>query len=244
MAAPRTLWLALLGLYEETATLVLGNLAWVASNVPLFLLMAALLLPFASFVPGTTGPEWVLVLIAWVLLFLPNPANVALQALASVAAGPDVPRIRMFWAALRQRWRQALVCFAISLLIAVALLANVYFYAVLATGWLRYVAVVWLYGLLFWFSMHVYVLPLLVHVVEPRIFDIYKRAALIALGHPVFTVLVLFEILILGTLSLIFLPAYILVGPAYLAMVEAYAFLEIRRRHGDLDPEPEDEVRL
>jgi uncharacterized membrane protein YesL len=244
MAAPRTLWLALVGLYEETATLVLGNLAWVATNLPLFLVLAAFLVPFAGSVPGASGPEWILVLIAWLLLFLPSPSSVALAALASVAAGPDVPHLSVFWQTLRERWKLGLACFAISLAIAVALLANVYFYAVLSEGWVRYLAIVWLYGALFWFSMHVYLLPLLVHVIEPRIFDIYKRAALIALGHPIFTVLVLFETLILGTLALIFLPAYVLVGGSYLAMVQAYAFREIRRRHGDLDPEPEEDVRL
>jgi uncharacterized membrane protein YesL len=244
MAAPRTLWLALVGLYDETATLVLGNLCWVVANLPLFLVLSAILVPFAQSVPGASGPEWVLVLIAWLLLFLPSPSSMALAALARVAAGPDVPHLGVFWGTLRERWKLGLACFAISLLVAVALLANVYFYAVLSTGWLRYVAVIWLYGALFWFSMHVYLLPLLVHVVEPRILDVYKRAVLIALGYPIFTVLVLLETLILGTLSLIFLPAYVLVGGSYLAMVQAYAFREIRRRHGDLDPEPDEEARL
>jgi uncharacterized membrane protein YesL len=244
MAAPRTLWLALVGLYEATATLVLGNLAWIITNFPLFLVVSAVLLPFSGNVTDASGPEWVLLLVAWLLLFLPSPASVALAALAAVAAGPDVPHIRIFWSTLRERWRLGLVCFAISLFIAVALLANVYFYFVLGTGVLRYVAIVWLYAALFWFSMHVYVPQLLAHVAEPRVLDIYRRAALIALGHPVFTVLVLVEILILGTLALIFLPAYLLVGPAYLSMIEAHAFREIRRRHGDLEPEPEDEVRL
>src|SRR5262249_57491712 len=127
--------------------------------------------------------------------------------------------------------------------VAVALLANVYFYAILSTGWLRFVAVIWLYGALFWFSMHVYVLPLLVHLVEPRILDVYKRAALIALGHPIFTVLVLFETVFLGTLSLIFLPAYVLVGGSYLAMVQAYPFRAFRPRHADLDPPPAPQPR-
>jgi uncharacterized membrane protein YesL len=152
-----------------------------------------------------------------------------------VAAGPNVPKISMFWEALRTKWRMSLVCFVISLVVACALLANVYFYAFVSSGLIRFFAIVWLYGALFWFSMHVYLVPLLVHVAEPRIFDIYRRAALIALGHPIFTVLVLLEILVIGSLALIFLPAYVLVGPAFLAMIQAHAFREIRRRHGDLD---------
>jgi uncharacterized membrane protein YesL len=234
------LWLALVGLYDETATLVLANLAWVLTNLPLMLVLALVLVPFANTIPGSTGPEWVLVLIAWLLLFLPSPAGLALAAVASVAAGPDVPRMQVFWQTLRERWRLGVACFAISLVIAVALLANVYFYAAFVEGWLRYFSIVWLYGALFWFSMHVYVVPLIVHLAEPRIFDIYKRAALIALGHPIYTLIVLLGILIVGSLALIFLPAYVLVGGAYLAMVEAHAFREIRRRHGDLAVETDE----
>jgi len=244
MAAPRTLWLALVGLYEETATLVLANLAWILTNLPLLLVLSLILVPFANTISDTTGPEWILVLIAWAILFIPTPGGTALAQVASVAAGPDVPKMSMFWETLRTKWRVSLVCFVISLLVACALLANVYFYAVFGTGLLRFFSIAWLYGALFWFSMHVYVAPLLVHIAEPRILDIYRRAALIALGHPIFTLLVLLEILILGSLALIFLPAYVLVGPAYLAMIQAHAFREIRRRHGDLAVETDEGLDL
>lgn len=243
MAAPRALWLALVGLYEETATLVLANLAWVATNVPVFLVLAAIAVPFAGLLSGS-GPEWVLVLIAWLLLFMPNPSSIALAAVASVAAGPDVPKVGLFWSTLRARWRIGLVCFVISLGVAIALLANVYFYAIFTDGLVRFATILWLYGVLFWFSLHVYLVPLLAHVAEPRILDIYRRAALIALGHPVLTLMLLLELVVIGTLCLVFIPAYALVGPAYLAMVQAHAFREIRRRHGDLVEEVEEDMRL
>jgi uncharacterized membrane protein YesL len=102
-----------------------------------------------------------------------------------------------------------------------------------------------LYAALFWFSLHVYLVPLLVHVAEPKLFDVYRRAALIALGHPLFTLVVLIEITIIGTLCLVFVPAYALVGPAYLSMIQAHTFREIRRRHGDLaDEVVEENIRL
>ena len=244
MAALRMLWLGLLGLYEETAVLVGANLGWIAVNLPLYVVLAAIAIPFAGFLP-TSGPEWVLALLAWVLLFLPSPASVALAAVASVAAGPDVPRLRLFWTTLRSQWRIALVSFVISLVVTVALFANVYFYALFTSGLLRFATILWLYGALFWFSLHIYLVPLLVHVAEPKLFDVYRRAALIALGHPLFTLVVLIEITILGTLCLVFIPAYVLIGPAYLSMIQAHAFREIRRRHGDLVEEVvEENIRL
>jgi uncharacterized membrane protein YesL len=238
------LWFGLLGLYEETAVLVGANLAWILVNLPLYVVLAAIAIPFAGVLP-TTGPEWVLALLAWVLLYLPSPGSVALASVATVAAGPDVPRLRLFWTALRQQWRIALVSFVISLVITVALVANVYFYALYTSGVLRFATILWLYGALFWFSLHIYLVPLLVHVAEPRLFDVYRRAALIALGHPIFTLLLLLEITVIGTLCLVFVPAYALIGPAYLAMIQAHAFREIRRRHGDLVEEVvEENIRL
>jgi len=243
MAAPRALWLALVGLYEETAILVASNLAWVLTSLLLFLVLALITLPFAGVVPGG-GPEWVLAMLGWILLFMPHPPGIALASIATVAAGPDVPRLSLFWSTLRERWRIGLICFVISLVITVALMANVYFYANFTDGILRFVTILWLYGVLFWFAMHVYVLQLLVHVAEPRIFDIYRRAAFIALGHPIFTLILLVELLVIGTLCVIFVPAYVLVGPAYLAMVQAHAFREIRRRHGDLVEEVDEDMAL
>ena len=196
MAALRTLWKALVGLYEETLVLVFGNVAAVALNLPIALALFLIGLPFAgtgdSSADGGGGvAQWLLVTIAWMLLFLPTPGNVALSGLALVAAGPDVPRIAQFRATLRAHWRLALRCLLLSLVVLVALLANVYFYAVLSSGWLRFVSIVWLYGALFWLSLHLYLVPLLVYVSEPRLFDLYRRAAFVALGHPAYTIVLL-----------------------------------------------------
>ena len=57
MPALRVLWLALVSLYDETIALVVGNLLWLALNLPVFLLLAGVALPFAD--PGNVA--WVLV---------------------------------------------------------------------------------------------------------------------------------------------------------------------------------------
>lgn len=248
MAALRTLWKALVGLYEETLVLVFGNVAALALNLPIGLALFLIGLPFAGTEAGSADAgepggvaQWLLVLIAWMLLFLPTPGNVALSGLALVAAGPEVPRMAQFRTSLRTHWRLALRCLLLSLVVLVALLANVYFYAVLSGGWLRFVSIVWLYGALFWLSLHLYLVPLLVYVSEPRLLDLYRRAAFVALGHPMYTIMLLLVLLVVGFVSVVFLPVYVLVAGVFVSLVQAHALREIRRRHGDVLEEPVDE---
>ena len=230
MPALRVLWLALVSLYDETIALVGGNLLWLAFNVPVFVLLAGLGLPFAD--SGSVG--WLLVGLAWLLLILPTPAGVALGALAREAVGPDVPRRAAFWDGLRARWRLGLACGAVSLLVTLAIVFNVAFYATRTEGLLRLTTILWLYGLWFWFGMHVYLVPLLHHLQEPRLLDLYRRAALITLGQAVPTLLLVLLILLFGAVTIVFLPAYALVAAAFVALAQAHAFREVRRRLGDL----------
>jgi uncharacterized membrane protein YesL len=167
---------------------------------------------------------------------------VALGGLAQVAAGPDAPRFAAFRDALRAHWRQALRCTAASVLITVALVWNVWFYYNVGTGWLQLVSILWLYVTLFWLSLHIYVVPLFLHVADPRIFDVYRRAAFVALGHAGYTIVLLIAVLVIGALSVVFLPVYVLVAGAYISLIQAHALREIRRRHGDLVAEADEEV--
>jgi uncharacterized membrane protein YesL len=241
VAALRTLWKALVGLYEETLVLVLGNLAAAALNLPFALALFFIGLPFAGTSDGSVA-QWLLVTIAWLLLFLPTPGKVALNGLTLVAAGQDAPRFHHFRTSLLTHWRLALRCFLLSLVVLVALIANVYFYGVLSSGWLRFFSIVWLYGALFWLSLHLYLVPLLVYVSEPRMLDLYRRAAFIALGHPIYTIMLVVVLLVVGLVSVVFLPVYVLVASAFVSLVQAHALREIRRRHGDVLDEPEEET--
>ncbi|HEV7661904.1 MAG TPA: hypothetical protein VGQ62_00115 [Chloroflexota bacterium] len=249
MAASRTLWTALIGLYEDTLPLVAGNLAAVALNLPIGLVLFLVSLPLAPMLgqpqPGSEdngGVQWLIVLIAWLMPFLPTPGNVALAGLTRVAAGADLPRFAHFRETLRSHWRLALRCSLVSVIVLVALVWNVIFYATVASDWLRFASILWLYGTLFWLSLHIYLLPLSVHVVAPGLVDLYKRAAFVALGHFGYTFVVLIVLLGLGFLTVLFLPIYILVGGAFINLVLAHALREIRRRHGDLVIDKDEEV--
>lgn len=249
MAAFRTLWAAILTLYEETLPLVGGNLAALALNVPLGAALFLLSLPIAPLFGSSqaasdesSGAQWLIALIVWLMPLLPTPGNVALAGLAQVAAGADLPSFATFRSSLRRTWRLTLRCTVVSLVVLVALALNVAFYALVASDWLRFISILWLYGAAFWLSMHLYLGPLTVHVSEPRLFDLYKRAAFITLGHFGYTFVLLLALLALGFVTVLFLPIYVLVGGAFFSLVQVHALRCIRRMHGELLLEPEDEA--
>ncbi len=246
MSAFRTVWAALVGLYEETLVLLVGNVAALALNLPIGLVVFVLITLASIFfglpIVGTgedASPSWLLVAIAWLMTLMPTPSNIALAGLTRTAAGPDAPSFAIFKATLRTRWRLALRATLVSIVVLLALIANVLFYASVG-GWLRFASILWLYGTLFWLSLHIYLAPLVVHVAEPSLPNLYKRAAFIALGHPAYSMLLLLVMLVVSFIAVVFLPAYVLIGAAFISLVQAHALREIRRRHGDLDVEPEE----
>jgi uncharacterized membrane protein YesL len=239
MSGPRVLWRAVVGLWDETLAFLGANLLWFACNLPFGLLLVLLLVPVAL-APGgeaeSTAPPFVLA--AWLLLFLPTPGMVGLGAVAEVGAGLDAPRTRvLFWPAVRRHWRQATAMFCVSLLGTALLLANMYFYALISSGWLRVASILWLYLLLFWLGMQLYLVPLLLHLGEVRLIDLYRRAALITLGHPISTLVLVIAVVVVGVVSVLLLPAYLLLAGSFVGLVQAHALRAIRRKHGELPDE-------
>lgn len=235
MPAARVVWAGIVGLYDETLPFVGANLGWVVANLPLYLVLLALLVPLAG--PPEAGGAAVVVpsaLAAWLLLLLPTPGGLALGELARVTAAQEAPRLGAFWQTLGRTWRLALVLFLVSVLGIVVLSVNLYFYLAQVRGWPRLLTIVWLYLLLFWLGMQLYLVPLSLRLSPPRIVDLYRRAALLTLGHAPYTLVLTAIIGLVGLLSVAFFPLYPLLGGAFVALVQAYAFRELRRRHGDL----------
>lgn len=252
MAAFRTLWMAFVGLYDDSLPLLGGNLAALAANLPLGMTLFAVALPFAT--ATATGDQasngeavntipWLIALIALAVLFLPTPGNLALAHLTSVAAGADLPRLSHFTAAFERHWRLGLRCTAISLVVFVALVWNIGFYLALGSDWVRFISVLWLYAAVFWLSLHLYLPALVAHVAEPRALDLYRRAAFICLGHLGYSMLLLLVVLSVAVVSVAFVPLYILVAGVLVSLCQAQALREVRRRHGDLQTEPDEELK-
>lgn len=238
MGAFRTLWTALVGLYEDTLVLIGGNVGAVLLNLPIGLVLLILI---HLFIPTDqqVSASVAMAALGW---FVPTPGNVALAGLTQSAAGPDVPRLASFLTNLRLHWARAARLSLISLLVLCMLIWNITFYVDFGPGWPLFVTIFWLYALLFWLGLHVYLAPLAVYVGEPRVFDLYRRAAFIALGHAGYSLVLLLLLLVLAVVSVVFLPVYFLVAGAFISLAQAHALREIRRRHGDLASDTEEEV--
>jgi uncharacterized membrane protein YesL len=241
--AHRVVWKAVVSLWDESITFIGANLLWCACNLPFGLLLVVLLVPLLVSPTldegtATTAPPFLVA--GWLLLFLPTPASAGLGAVAAVGAGLDAPRTRsLFWPAVRRHWRRATALFVVSFLGTVLLLANLIFYWRVTTGWLQVASVLWLYALLFWLGMQLYLVPLLLHLEEPRLLDVYRRAALITLGHPFASLFLVIVVALAAVAGVLLIPVYLLVAGSFAALVQAHAFREIRRRHGEL---PDEEI--
>lgn len=131
---------------------------------------------------------------------LPNPAGMGLQMLGrELVRGRDAD-LREQWRAIRSYWRVGLRAWLIAAPITIIAALNVAFYvreAGNAASGLHAVAaplvLVWSLVLLFWLGLHLYVAPLLLAQVEPRVLLAYRNAAVIILSRPLasWTVIVL-----------------------------------------------------
>jgi uncharacterized membrane protein YesL len=238
MAGFRTLWAALVGMYEETLVMLGGNLLAVAFNAPIFLVVLAA----TTIVNGEPPIPLVSAGLATFMAFVPTPGNVALAGVTQVAASPEIPRLRLFTATLRARWGIAWRCTLVSVAVLVALVWNLAFYTNLGPGWPLLVTILWLYATVFWLGMHIYLVPLAVHVSEPGAFDLYRRAAFLCIGHPGYTFVLLVLLLVVTAAAVVFLPVYVLLVQSFVSLAQAHALREIRRRHGDLAAEPDEEA--
>lgn len=235
--ALRVLWAALVGLYDEALVLIRGNLLWLVLTIPLYLVTAALLVPLAAMGSGAeqvSAPAWPFLLAALLTIVLPSPGAFGVGALAEVIAQRDSPRFEICSAAARRYWRRGLVLFSLGVVVFALLAVNLLFYASIGPEALRFLAVAWLYGLLFWLALQAYLVPLLLRRPDTGILDLYRRAALLTLGHPLFSGTLALALLLVAGLSIVALPVYFLLAGAFVALARAQAFRRLRVHHGDL----------
>jgi uncharacterized membrane protein YesL len=244
IAGAKVVWWAVRGIWDETLTLLKANLVWFLLSLPLGLPVLAAL---ASLMPSTPGDEYStglaspLLLTGLLLVLIPNPASLGLCRLAAIMQRRDSPPWQQFWESTWQNLRLGLALYAIGLLGLVLLGVHIVFYLRVDQPMLRLLSLLWLYLTLFWLALQIYLGPLVMLLGERRLLSLYRRAALLVLAHPLYTITFLLAIALLMVLCLIMVPLYPAMAMAFVALIGTRALGELKRRYdpsADSDGEP------
>ena len=239
IGASLVLWRALVHLYDESLLLIRANVVWFVGSIPLFLLVLVVSWLFAAPTDAEEGPIlWPLLLTSFVLLVIPSPFATGIYSLAAEIVKGETPEFGLFWRALARWWKETVVMFLVGGLMLGGLIFNASFYLSTGQGWVQAISIVWLYGILYWITLQVYLLPLLVTSETTSLPALYKRAAILALANPIFSLVLLANVGLVMVLSAIAIPIYPLIAMAYVALVGVRALRHLREKY--LPPQPEE----
>lgn len=178
--------------------------------------------------------------IAWWIGLLPivtiAPVTMATNHVANRIANYKRVDNSFFWEALRQHIGRGWLMMLITLGAPAAVLFNIWFYAN-SQGYLRVIGVAWLWMLLLVLMISQYFIPLFWQQDEPSIKLALRNATILALKHPLYTLLILLFQLVLLALSVGLTLPLVLLWPALAALTGNFALTGLLQEMG-LAPEP------
>ncbi len=143
-----------------------------------------------------------------------------------------------FWQGARTDVRRGWVLYFISMLMPVAVTFNIFFY-LNSASWLRFVGLMWLWVLMLIMLFVQYVFPLFWQQDEPSLLLILRNALILALRHPIYTVLMLlFQIALIALSAVLALPV-LLLTPALLSLAANFALVGLLQEMGLAEQPPE-----
>jgi uncharacterized membrane protein YesL len=171
-----------------------------------------------------------------VLIVTAAPATVGLQHVANRIANYKRVDNSFFWEGARSNIGRGWGLYLINLVVPIIIATSVFFY-LSTTGWLRVLGFVCIWLFVFILMISQYYFPLFWQQDEPSIRLILRNAALLALQHPLYTLLMLlFQILIIVLSIAITLPVFLLL-PAVIAISANFALTGMLQDVG-LAPQP------
>jgi uncharacterized membrane protein YesL len=172
----RTFWRSIKDLFEELFILALVNILWLLINAP-----AAIALLF--FANGLGA--FLLVLMLGVITIGPSTAGV--YAIAERVTEGRTSSWRHFFQGMRAYAVLSWKVYGLWMLGLVVILFNLRFYNNTGNTVSTFLMVVFLYIALIWFSLLIYIGPLMFLQTDKQIRTIARNAALMAFGRPIFT---------------------------------------------------------
>ncbi len=143
-----------------------------------------------------------------------------------------------FWQGARSEVRRGWLLYFIAMLMPLAVTFNIFFYFNSAS-WLRFVGLVWLWVLLLILLSVQYVFPLFWQQEEPNMLLVLRNALILALRHPIYTVLMLIFLIALIALSTVLALPLLLLTPALLALAANFGLVGLLQEMGLADQPPE-----
>ena len=163
----QVLWRALIHFWDESLLMIRVNLTWFVVSLPLYLLTVLVCGLFIPPVDPEVGENiWPWVFGAFILVAIPGPTSAGVYAVANHVANEETPDFALFWRAIKLLWKKALLVYLIGAGVLGGLIFNTSFYTQVS-GLLQAVAILWLYGIIYWLSLQAYLMPLLVQAAIP-----------------------------------------------------------------------------
>lgn len=164
------------------------------------------------------------------------PATLGVNQVANRMANYKRVDNSFFWESARSYVGRGWLLYAINLLVPVIIAVSIVFY-LSATGWLRFLAFICMWLLLFSLMIGQYFFPLFWQQDEPDIRLIMRNAALLTLQNPLYSFLMLlFQLVLIAISVAITLPLFLLT-PALIAISGNFALAGLLQEMG-LAPEP------
>ena len=197
MSIFRVLWLSLKDVFDELFTLMAINLLWVAISAPL-VLVAVFLISAGSTVLG--------ILVALLAVLPMAPANAGLYIVAQRVTEGRVIAWRLFFEGFREYLRLSWQVYGLWMIGLILIVGNLTFYSGIGSGLISFVRILLLYLLIVWFGLLIYIGPLMVLQTDKRLRVIARNAFLMVFGRPIFTLVTLILMALLGVALGTFVP--------------------------------------
>lgn len=205
----RTFWQACRDLFDELFGMIAANILWVLISMPLLSVAFALFISDNPIIAGIVALLGVLTL---------APASTGLTLIAQRVTEGRTFSWRMFFDGFRELRVISWQVYGLWMLGLILILVNFGFYGQIDSAIGAFLTVLFLYILLIWFSLLIYLGPLTVLQEDRRVRTVWRNAAILALGRPIYTLLTTLLMAIIGGLSTLIPLLLLLLTPAFFAV--------------------------
>jgi hypothetical protein len=196
--------------WDNFVLLVVMNMLWSLAAVLPFIALYLL-----------QGLDWILVLVAVLVLLLPLPIiSGALCFVTNQASRGKGVHWAVFLEGIRRYWAKSLVVALVNFVVLALLLANLQFYGVIMQGsWTGLAVAAWAVLGSYWFLTQIFWFPMILELENEKVFLALRNALAMVLLTPAFSVVLAIVILIFVALSVaLTVPVLLFTASAFLLL--------------------------